>query len=106
VNMDKITLFVERLKKIGIDVELVGNYPWIYLDKINEKKVTETYAANHGFTIAFMPIRKNQELKFTDIGEIFKLLRKYNDDKIVYKIDVGTMSPRKVRKKLKKLLKS
>jgi hypothetical protein len=32
---------------------------------------------DHGFTIAFYPIRKDQELQFTDIGEIFKLIRKY-----------------------------
>ena len=73
----KIKIFVNRLKKLGIEVKLAGNYPWIYLDKINGKAVTEKFQANHGFTIAFLPIRKNQELKFTDISEIFKLIRKY-----------------------------
>ena len=29
---DKITRFVERLKKIGIDVKLSGNFPWVYID--------------------------------------------------------------------------
>jgi len=84
--MDKIKIFVERLKKIGIDVELVGNYPWIYLSKINGKSVTEKFHANHGFTVAFYPIKKDQELKFTDIGEIFKLLRKYKNRNTMKKL--------------------
>ena len=28
--------FVERMKFLGIEVKLTGNYPWIYLDEINE----------------------------------------------------------------------
>ena len=75
--MNKIKVFVERLAKISIDVELVGNYPWIYVDSINGKRVTETFRADHGFTLAFYPIRMDQELRFTDISKIFKLLRKY-----------------------------
>ena len=75
--IDKLTIFVERMKKLGIDVKLVGNFPWIYIDEINGRRVKETFQANHGFTIAFMPIRKNQDLNFTDIGEVFKLIRKY-----------------------------
>jgi len=75
--MDKLDTFISRMNKIGIKVELVGNYPWVYIDKINDKEIEETFFGNHGFTIAFLPIRENQELKFTDIGEIFKLIRKY-----------------------------
>jgi hypothetical protein len=79
--MDKIGTFVNRMKKLGIDVKLTGNYPWIYIDSINGKRVTEKFEANHGFTIAFLPIRENQELHFTDITEIFKLIRKYTNNK-------------------------
>lgn len=75
--MDKLTVFVDRLKRIGIDVELMGNYPWIYIDTINGKKVTEQFMGNWGFTIAFLPIRIGKEIEFTDIGEIFQLIRKY-----------------------------
>lgn len=74
--MNKIELFVSRLKKIKIDIELVGNFPWIYIDKINCKKITEKFKGNHGFTIAFFPIKEDQEIEFTDINEIFKLIRK------------------------------
>jgi len=74
---DKITIFIGRLKKIGIEVKLGGNYPWIYILYINGKRVTETFKANHGFTLAFTPIKKGKEIEFTDITEIFKLIRKY-----------------------------
>ena len=74
---DKITIFLARLKKIGIEVNLGGNYPWIYIEYINGKRVTETFQANHGFTLAFTPIKKEKEIEFTDITEIFKLIRKY-----------------------------
>lgn len=73
---DILKTFVERMQRLGIEVKLAGNYPWIYIHEINGKRVTETFEANHGFTIAFLPIR-NQEMRFTDIAEIFKLIRKY-----------------------------
>jgi hypothetical protein len=75
---DKITRFVERLKKIGIDVKLSGNFPWVYIDEICGVRVTETLAANHGFTLIFLPCRNDSPVsEFTDIEEIFKLIRKY-----------------------------
>jgi len=75
--MDKVTIFIERLKKIGIELKLGGNYPWVYIDYINGKRVTEKFKGNHGFTLFFMPIKKGKEIEFTDITEIFKLIRKY-----------------------------
>lgn len=77
VETDKLKVFVDRMKRININVKLVGNYPWIYIDEINGKRVTEKFEANHGFTIAFLPVRVDRELEFTDISEIFKLIRKY-----------------------------
>ena len=75
---DKITRFVERLKKIGIDVKLSGNFPWVYIDEICGIRVTETFEANHGFTLIFLPGRNDSPVsEFTDIEEIFKLIRKY-----------------------------
>lgn len=76
--MSELEIFVKRLKKIGIEVELIGNYPWIYLDKVNGNKLTkERYMGNHGFTIAFLPVRREERLRFTDISEIFKVIRQY-----------------------------
>ena len=74
----KITIFVERLQKIGIDVKLSGNFPWVYIDEICGIRVKETFAANHGFTLIFLPGRIDSPVsEFTDISEIFKLIRKY-----------------------------
>jgi len=76
---DKITRFVERLKKIGIDVKLSGNFPWVYIDEICGIRVTEKFLANHGFTLIFLPGRNDSPVsEFTDITEIFKLIRKYS----------------------------
>ena len=78
---DKITVFVERLKKIGIDVKLSGNFPWIYIDEICGKRVTEKFEGNHGFTLIFLPGRNDSPPSdFTDIKEIFKLIRKYVEE--------------------------
>ena len=75
---DKIKVFVERLKKIGIEVKLTGNYPWVYIDEICGIRVKEKFEGNHGFTLIFLPVRTDRPpSNFTDITEIFKLIRKY-----------------------------
>ena len=77
---DKIKVFVERLKKIGIDVKLSGNFPWVYITEICGKRVTEKFNGNHGFTIIFLPARNDSPPSdFTDIKEIFKLIREYKN---------------------------
>lgn len=78
ISTDKLGVFIERLKKIGIDVKLSGNFPWIYLDEINGIRVKEKFQANHGFTVMFLPGRNDSPpSEFTDIKEIFSLIRKY-----------------------------
>lgn len=72
-NKNKVSVLIDRLNKIGIHLELKGNIPWIYLYKINGKKVTEKYYSEYGFTIAYY----NNEIKFPDTKEMFKLIRKY-----------------------------
>lgn len=78
-NKNNLARFIDRLNKIGINVMLGGNYPWIYIDIINGKRVIETFEANHGFTVAFLKQKANEndDVNFTDISEIFKLIRKY-----------------------------
>jgi hypothetical protein len=78
--MDKIETFIKRLKKIGIDVKLGMNYPWVYIEFINDKRVIETFCGEHGFTLIFIPIKPGQTIndkQFTNITKIFKLIRKY-----------------------------
>lgn len=87
ITSDKIKVFVERLKKIGIEVKLVGNYPWVYIDEICGIKVKEKFAGNHGFTIIFLPVRNDSPpSNFTDIGETFKLIRKYSRQGLLVKL--------------------
>lgn len=77
MKSDKLSVFVERLKWVGVDIKLTANYPWVYIDEINGKRVTETYQGDHGFTIGFESIKSDGEFTFTDLSEIFKLIRKY-----------------------------
>ncbi len=78
ISADKLDVFVKRLKKIGIDIKLSGNFPWVYINEICGIRVTEKFEANHGFTVMFLPGRNDSPpSEFTDITEIFKLIRKY-----------------------------
>jgi len=77
VLIEQLEIFRNRLNRIGIDVEFVANVPWIYLHKINGQLVTEKYEAEHGFTVAFLPVRVDRPFRFTELDVIFKLIRKY-----------------------------
>jgi len=73
--MDKVGKFVTRLKSIGINVELAGNYPWIYMTKVNDIRVTEVFEACHGFTVFYTPFKPGQDFTVTDIKKIFDKIR-------------------------------
>lgn len=73
--MEQLTIFRNRLLKIGLDCQFIGNYPWIYLDTINGKKVKGTYLGDHGFTAFFTPIKAGQIMQLTNIGIVFKKIR-------------------------------
>ncbi len=73
--MTTINSFYNRLKKIGIEVTMFGNYPWVYLDTVNGNRVKGKFHGNHGFTIFFKGIRPGQPDQITDISTIFKKIR-------------------------------
>lgn len=75
--MQKLNILIKRLNKIGVSLTLSTNYPWIYLDEINGKKVKEKFESEHGFVIAYVPIRVGQDLKIANIKELFNLIREY-----------------------------
>jgi len=75
--MEQLDILNKKLDKIGIDVEFMADFPWIYLYKINGELVKERYEAEHGFTIAFLPVRRDKSFYFTELNVIFKLIRKY-----------------------------
>lgn len=76
---DILDRLILRLEKINIKIELAGNYPWIYLDKVNGNKIKKEdyYLGNWGFTIAFLPTKPNKEMELTDIKKVFEIIRKY-----------------------------
>jgi hypothetical protein len=78
-DLAKLDVFRNRMKKLNIDIELISNYPWIYINSVNGNivKSKDYFGGNHGFTIGFLPTRPDKEFHFTDITEIFKLIRKY-----------------------------
>ena len=77
--MNEIEIFVNRLNKIGIEVELVANIPWIYLNKVNGNVVQdEDYNANYGYTVAWYPVRLGEEPHLDyDLKRTFEVIRKY-----------------------------
>ena len=76
--MNKLNILLERLKKIGINVTVFSNYPWIYIDRINGKRVLEKFRSEHAFTIGYHPIRVGDEVKLVNETEkIFEIIRKY-----------------------------
>ena len=83
-QMDELKVFRKRLKKIGIEIELRGNIPWIYLESVNGNKVKpeDWVNANHGYTIAWYPIRNGEEvtINWQDIKKTFEIIRKYESN--------------------------
>jgi hypothetical protein len=73
--MNIIDKFVNRLNRIGIEVTLIGNYPWVYMDTVNNKQIKENFQANHGYTVFFMPIDNKQKVRFSDRRTVFRKIR-------------------------------
>ena len=76
---DIISILVKRLRRCGIEIELSGNYPWIYLDKVNGNRIKqEDFTANHGFNIAWFGIKNDDIIKLAeDPKTIISIIRKY-----------------------------
>ena len=70
-----IDKFVNRLNRIGIEVTLTANYPWVYLETVNNKKIKEKYMSKYGYTIFFLPIDNKRKVKFIDRRAVFRKIR-------------------------------
>ena len=81
-DLIKLDVFVKRMKKLGIKIELMGNYPWIYIYKVDGNTIQreDYFEGNHGFTIGFLPVKAGEPIHFTDITKIFELVRKYRNN--------------------------
>jgi hypothetical protein len=77
--MNVLDRLVLRLKAINIEIKLAGNFPWIYIESVNGNAIKEEdfFCGNHGFTVAFLPVQLDKEMKITDIKKTFELIRKY-----------------------------
>lgn len=75
--MDNLVKFHDRLYKIGADVTFTLNYPWVYINTINGRRVKEIFGCEHGFLVGFAPIRIEEHFKFTNLKETFKIIRRY-----------------------------
>jgi hypothetical protein len=80
-DMSLIDKFHRRLKKIGVDVTFIGNYPWIYLDTVNGKRAKGLFQGNHGWTAFFLPARADRPVRFSDRREVFKKIREVLNEK-------------------------
>jgi hypothetical protein len=72
--------FLLRTEKLGISIDIMYNFPWVYITRINGKLIhpDDYYQSRHGFTLGYQPIRIEEEIfKFSNITQIFKLIRKY-----------------------------
>lgn len=74
-KIDQLKILGDRLKKINIIIECHGNFPWIYLYKVNDILVKEKLDGNHGFTIAWL--KKEGIVLNNEYKKIFDVLRKY-----------------------------
>ena len=77
--MNEVEIFINRMKRIGIKLDLVSNIPWIYLYKVNGNRVLpEDYNSNHGYTIAWYPVKLGEKVHLdSDLTRTFKVIRKY-----------------------------
>ncbi len=75
--MNNFHTLVRRLKRAGVETTYFSNYPWMYIDTINGRKVREKYDSEHGWVVGYQPIRPGEEFRFTNTKAIFKLIRKY-----------------------------
>jgi hypothetical protein len=89
--MNEVVKFRERLKKIGYEIELAGNVPWIYLHSVNGNRVksVDWVNAGYGHCIAWFPSKHNDDfrLNWHDMDLTFKLIRKYG--KPIWKFNGG-----------------
>lgn len=79
MTQDPLSTLRQRMQRIGIEIELSGNYPWIYLDRVNGIRIRqEDFTANHGFNIAWFGIRNEDKIKLAeDPKTIIALIRRY-----------------------------
>jgi hypothetical protein len=65
----------KRLAKIGIELELIGNVPWVYLKSVNGIPVTEKKNARYGYCVDYMIDKRHLNFRkdlFAKVRELVK----------------------------------
>jgi len=78
--MNEVEIFINRMKRIGIELELMANYPWIYLHSVNGNRVKqEDWSSDWGYTIAWLSVKSIGAGVYLDedIKRTFEVIRKY-----------------------------
>lgn len=70
---NNLDIFVKRMRKLDIEITFISNYPWIYLDTINGKKVTEKLASEHGFVVGLFTLKGG--FRFSDTTKLFEQIK-------------------------------
>ncbi len=65
-----------RLTKIGIEIELMGNVPWVYLRSVNGITVTEKKNARHGYCIDYKTDKRHLNFRKDLFAKVRELLGK------------------------------
>lgn len=81
--MKKLDNLISRLLKIGIDLKLVANVPWIYVDSINGIKIKETFESDYGFVLGYLSIKDSDDCTINK--ELFALIRRTLNNYIINK---------------------
>lgn len=91
--MQKLDTLIRRLRKIGIELRLVNNVPWIYIAAVNGHLIpkNEYYYGNHGYTLGFSAMQIGVDFEFLDLARTFDLIRRYQcPQKPIHKYDGGS----------------
>lgn len=74
---NKLGIFRDRLKKVGVEIELVSNFPWVYLERVNGHPIKEKNLSDHGYQIATYSWKDKDDFNLTVNRKTFDLIRKY-----------------------------
>jgi hypothetical protein len=75
--MEELERFIARMSRLGIKLQLEGNYPWVYLESVNGNTISRRYGSEHGYVLGFTAIRLDAEKSFDyyDLKDAFKTIR-------------------------------
>lgn len=74
-NRSALERVIARLEKIGITLELLENFPWVYLGSVNGIPVKEIKNARHGYCIDYIIDKRHINFRrdlFSKVREVLE----------------------------------